>query len=129
MFDIEPLNPVVKGHRIVIPREHVTAFPDNPHVSAEAMLYAAHRAKEIGDCNLITSKGKAATQSVFHLHIHIVPRQANDGLALPWNTHSLITEAEARGREAAIEDLKKGTWADENGLWQFSDTHLKDAAR
>ncbi len=34
--------------------------------------------------NLITSKGEAATQSVFHLHVHIVPRQEGDRLPLPW---------------------------------------------
>ena len=36
--------------------------------------------------NLITSRGRAATQSVFHLHLHLVPRADNDGLALPWHS-------------------------------------------
>ncbi|MYX67350.1 histidine triad (HIT) family protein [Streptomyces sp. KhCrAH-43] len=47
-----------------------------------------HRAAELmqdsGPMNLITSKGREATQSVFHLHLHLVPRAAGDGLALPW---------------------------------------------
>ena len=48
-----------------------------------------HRASELaadlgGDMNLITSKGRPATQSVFHLHLHLVPRKVDDGLALPW---------------------------------------------
>ena len=34
--------------------------------------------------NLITSKGREATQSVFHMHLHLVPRAKDDGLALPW---------------------------------------------
>jgi histidine triad (HIT) family protein len=34
--------------------------------------------------NLSTSKGEAATQSVFHLHVHVVPRQEGDRLPLPW---------------------------------------------
>lgn len=45
-----------------------------------------YRAAEIAPhpSNLITSAGAEATQSVFHLHVHIVPRGENDGLALPW---------------------------------------------
>jgi histidine triad (HIT) family protein len=47
-----------------------------------------HRAAELmaehPAANLITSKGSAATQTVFHLHVHLVPRQVDDGLPLPW---------------------------------------------
>lgn len=85
-MDIEPLNPVVKGHRIVIPREHCIDFTDMPYTTARTVEYAAIRAKEIGGAfNLITSKGKAATQSVFHLHVHLVPRKEGDDLLLPWS--------------------------------------------
>ena len=35
--------------------------------------------------NLITSIGAAATQTVFHLHVHVVPRHEGDGLLLPWS--------------------------------------------
>jgi hypothetical protein len=38
-----------------------------------------------GQWNLITSAGTDATQSVFHLHVHLVPRRPNDGLKLPWS--------------------------------------------
>jgi histidine triad (HIT) family protein len=81
---IEPINPVTPGHVLVIPRRHVADFTESAYESAEAMRLAALLAREIGPCNLITSKGSEATQSVFHLHLHLVPRAANDGLALPW---------------------------------------------
>lgn len=88
---IEPLNPVTPGHFIVIPRNHVTDAYDNPSVTAQAMHDASQWAKMFSwrdpryeSVNLITSVGKPATQSVFHLHIHVVPRADNDGLALPW---------------------------------------------
>jgi len=88
---IEPLNPVTKGHFIVIPRDHVADAYDNPSVTAMAMHDAAQWSKMFSwrdplyeSVNFITSVGKAATQSVFHLHIHVVPRAENDGLALPW---------------------------------------------
>lgn len=81
---IVPLDPVVEGHVIVIPRMHVTDFADSPETSAMVMLYTAQLAADMGSCNLITSKGKPATQSVFHLHMHLIPRAADDGIALPW---------------------------------------------
>lgn len=83
---IIPLNPVVEGHLLVIPREHVTDFVDDPAVSAHTMFRAAELAAGMGSYNLITSKGHPATQSVFHLHLHLIPRAENDGLALPWHS-------------------------------------------
>lgn len=81
---IVPLNPVVEGHVIALPKRHAVDFTDNWRATADAMYAAFHYAWARGDMNLITSKGAAATQSVFHLHVHIVPRRAGDGLALPW---------------------------------------------
>lgn len=79
-----PLNPVVRGHVLVIPRTHVRDFVDDPVVSAATMRCAAELVAGMGSYNLITSKGHPATQSVFHLHLHLVPRAVDDGLALPW---------------------------------------------
>lgn len=82
----EPLNPVTPGHLLVVSREHVIDALDVPSVTAGAMQAAAEIARKRGDqCNLITSAGRNATQSVFHLHIHIIPRTEGDGLALPWD--------------------------------------------
>jgi histidine triad (HIT) family protein len=81
-----PLNPVTKGHLLVVPTTHVSDALERPDVTANVMGAAATIAK--GDCNLITSVGEAATQSVRHLHIHIVPRRENDGLQLPWSAPS-----------------------------------------
>lgn len=79
---IEPLNPVVHGHVLIIPRQHVRDYLEDPYVSAATM----RRAAQFGNkpSNIITSAGREATQTVQHLHIHIVPRRENDGLALPW---------------------------------------------
>lgn len=79
---IVPINPVVAGHTLVIPRDHVRDFTENSHVSALAMRRAAELA--VPPANIITSAGREATQSVWHLHLHIVPRAVDDGLALPW---------------------------------------------
>jgi histidine triad (HIT) family protein len=82
---IAPLSPVVDGHTLVIPRKHVADFAEAPLTTAATALRAAELARDMGgDMNLITSKGRTASQSVFHLHIHLVPRRVDDGLALPW---------------------------------------------
>lgn len=84
----EPLNPVVPGHRLFVPRVHVTDAADHPQVTARvfgaAATYAEQKRFFHTDFNLITSAGGAATQSVFHLHVHYVPRRKDDGLLLPW---------------------------------------------
>lgn len=89
---IEPLNPVVKGHVLVIPRAHVPDAATDPEVTAAVFRRVAELAAEMDDeldggldsFNLITSAGPAATQTVFHFHAHIVPRRLGDGLVLPW---------------------------------------------
>lgn len=91
---IVPLNPVVDGHVIFLPRKHVRDASEKPALTAAVMSDAAEYIQHLRrradsaanspDFNIITSIGPAATQSVFHLHVHVVPRTANDGLALPW---------------------------------------------
>ncbi|GAA3918290.1 hypothetical protein GCM10022244_29400 [Streptomyces gulbargensis] len=73
------------GHVLVIPRVHVADAIEDPDVTAAAVRRAAQYAAEIGtDLNLITNVGPDATQTVPHLHWHVVPRTAGDGLPLPW---------------------------------------------
>lgn len=81
----EPLGPVVPGHLLVVPRQHVTDARTDPAVTAKVFGVAALVAAEGGACNLITSAGPEATQTVFHLHVHVVPRRPDDGLRLPWS--------------------------------------------
>ena len=80
---IVPLGPVVAGHTLVIPRRHVADAASDPETTAATMRRAAEIAP--WPSNIITSIGAPATQTVFHLHVHIVPRAEGDGLALPWS--------------------------------------------
>lgn len=86
-FVIEPINPVVRGHVIVVCKYHIRDFAEDATFFGETAMVATVYAQMegLGDCNLITSRGQAATQSVPHLHIHLVPRFAGDGLKLPWS--------------------------------------------
>ena len=81
-----PLHPVVPGHRLFIPRIHVQDSAESPLWTGILMMAAADYASRRRNCfNLITSAGDWATQTVFHLHVHYVPRQIGDKLHLPWS--------------------------------------------
>ena len=85
VYIIEPLEPVCEGHLLVIPIHHVTDFAEDAMLTCKVASAAASYAQELGgDFNLITSKGAAATQTVPHLHFHLIPRRRGDGLTLPW---------------------------------------------
>lgn len=83
-YVISPLYPVTPGHLLVVSREHVEHFGSDPQISG---LVAEVAARLVGSspANIITSIGPEATQTVKHLHLHIVPRRESDGLALPWD--------------------------------------------
>lgn len=82
-----PLGPVVPdGHVLVVPRRHVADAIAAPAVTAATMLRAAEFAAEHDASNILTSVGRAATQSVFHLHLHVIRRTPGDGLMVPWGT-------------------------------------------
>ena len=80
-----PLNPVTPGHRLFVPVLHRDNAAEDPATTARVFDAASAFAAGNGvHFNLITSAGEAATQTVFHLHVHYVPRSYDDGLALPW---------------------------------------------
>jgi histidine triad (HIT) family protein len=84
-----PLDPVVLGHVLVVPTRHVKDFAEDPETTMRTMARAAELPRKLepgASWNLITSKGRAATQSVFHLHVHLIPRKHGDQLMLPWGT-------------------------------------------
>jgi len=81
-----PLTPVTDGHVLIIPKQHVATAATDPIITAQTAVRAAQHARQYDSFNLITSAGRAATQSIDHLHIHVVPRTVDDGLMTPWGT-------------------------------------------
>ncbi len=84
--------PATRGHALVIPRVHtkdlLTVDPEDLQASIMAAQRLALRAKErlgADGVNLINSCGATAWQSVFHFHIHVIPRYEDDPLKLPWS--------------------------------------------
>lgn len=80
---------VTTGHTLVLPRAHIPDVTADPVISGAVLARAAELATR--PCNLIASAGPEATQTVYHLHVHVIPRRPGDGLALPWNGHSQPT--------------------------------------
>ena len=85
------INPATPGHALVVPREHSADLLEIGPEDLTATILAAQRlSKRMEDVlepdgiNLINACGAAAWQTVFHFHIHVVPRYEDDPLKLPW---------------------------------------------
>ncbi len=83
------LNPVHKGHTLVIPKKHCENLLGCDPAIGQDVLTAMQRSgealKKVTGCtgiNVMQNNGRAAGQMVFHLHWHIIPRFDNDGLSL-----------------------------------------------
>jgi histidine triad (HIT) family protein len=86
-----PLHPATRGHSLVIPKRHVANFMDAGETAlASVMAMAARVARATTNVihpeglNLITSAGSAAGQTIFHLHVHVVPRWRDDAIGNIW---------------------------------------------
>lgn len=87
VYIIEPPFPHVPGHRLIVPKQHYAQAHDHPRVFGELMAWAASWAGNqdlIQSYNLVQSNGTAATQTINHMHVHVLPRGANDGTDSDW---------------------------------------------
>ncbi len=83
--------PATRGHALVVPRAHstdlLTIDPEDLTAVALASQRLAERVRErlsADGVNLVNSCGAVAWQTVFHFHVHVIPRYAEDPLRLPW---------------------------------------------
>lgn len=108
-----PLRPAVTGHTLVIPRSHVRDIwalsPDDARPLLDATLLLARAIRDAFDpdgLNIINSSGAAATQTVFHLHVHLVPRWDDDGFGDIWPRSETpapeVADATANAIRAAV---------------------------
>ena len=78
------VRPVFKGHVLLVPREHHVTLPDLPADQRDGFLEAAQRLAaavvELGAQGSFVAMNNTVSQSVPHLHLHVVPRTKGDGL-------------------------------------------------
>ena len=85
------INPATRGHALVVPRTHSTDLMDISDEDLERTMVAARRlvrkleaALEPDGFNVLNACRPAAWQTVFHYHLHVIPRYDDDPLKLPW---------------------------------------------
>lgn len=85
------ISPATRGHALVIPREHsadlLSIEREDLAAVADASQRLAGRMKQrlgADGVNLLNSCGAVAFQTVFHFHMHVIPRYQGDSLRLPW---------------------------------------------
>jgi histidine triad (HIT) family protein len=97
------INPATRGHALVIPRNHSADLMDVAAEDLERATVAARRLAARMDetlrpdgFNVINACRPAAWQTVFHFHLHVIPRYEDDPLKLPWIPRGAEMEAIAR---------------------------------
>jgi histidine triad (HIT) family protein len=83
--------PATVGHALVVPRRHADGLwdlEDEEHArvarTASRVARLLRRTLEPAGVNLVNAAGEAAWQTVFHFHVHVIPRYDTDPLRLPW---------------------------------------------
>jgi len=100
--------PVFKGHTLVIPRQHVVTLPELPDPLLVAVFSVARRVAAameggFGADGTFVANNNRISQSVAHLHVHVVPRHRKDGLrGFFWPREKYASDAEAAEYAARV---------------------------
>lgn len=93
------LGPATKGHALILPKNHYANLYDLPKEDAgDVMKLAKKMVAKITDklgCegfNLVQNNGELAGQTVFHFHLHMIPRYQNDGQTIAWKPQEISQE-------------------------------------
>ncbi len=96
------LGPASKGHALILPKEHfANLYELSDEAASKALVLAkkmAAKLTEILKCdgfNLVQNNGTCAGQTVFHFHIHLIPRYKNDSVNVGWTPGTLTEEDKA----------------------------------
>ena len=103
------ISPATRGHLLVVPRAHSRNLLEIERADLEATIVMAQQmARRVSErlgtvgVNLLNACGSAAWQTVFHFHLHVIPRYEDDPLRLPWTP----AEGDPGEIEAAARELR-----------------------
>lgn len=93
------LGPASKGHALILPKAHAAnIYEISDDMAAKAMILAKKMATKMTDAlkcdgfNIVQNNGEPAGQTVFHFHMHLIPRYEGDGVGLSWTPGQLSDE-------------------------------------
>ena len=103
------IRPVFKGHVLLVPREHVVTLPDLPAALRDPFLAAGQRlanavVEGLGAQGSFVAMNNVVSQSVAHLHLHVVPRTKGDGLRGFFWPRTSYADGEAADYAARLRD-------------------------
>lgn len=98
---IMDISPASKGHAIILPKNHAADLFELPEEDAARALGVAKKvaaamkkALKCDGINILQNNGEAAGQTVFHFHVHIIPRYAEDQVKIHWTPLETFTDAQ-----------------------------------
>ncbi|MGI6010157.1 MAG: HIT family protein [Ruminococcus sp.] len=104
------LGPASKGHALILPKKHYADIYEiedetaaSAMVLAKKMAAAMTRALGCSGFNVVQNNGASAGQTVFHFHIHLIPRYDNDNVGLGWKPGELTDEV----RDEIVKEVQK----------------------
>src|SRR3954447_10314227 len=103
------IRPLFKGHTLLVPRQHVVTLPDLPAALRDPFLAATQRlatamVEGLGAQGSFVAMNNVVSQSVPHLHCHVVPRSKGDGLRGFFWPRTTYAEGEANGYAARLRE-------------------------
>ena len=103
-------NPAAKGHALILPKEHyANLYEIDDELAGKSMILAKKMITKLTKAlgcdgyNIVQNNGEAAGQTVFHFHIHLIPRYDKDGAGVSWKPGTLTDEA----REEILQKWKQ----------------------
>lgn len=107
ILDVAPAN---RGHALIIPKEHFKDIFDIDAVTAGKLFSlateVARAMKSVLHCdglNIVQNNGLIAGQTVFHFHLHLIPRYEGDGIKLTWEQH----ESDSADLQELAKEIRK----------------------